>query len=845
MENFGYLLKTAFRDSRKNWSKLFLFMSSIVLGITALVAINSFNYNLVKDIDEQSKSLLGADLRVEGQSPLPAELHQVLDSLEGPKATQLELFSMALIPKTEETQFVRIRAIEGNYPFYGEILTQPKDAHREYKNKGAALVDDGLMFEHELEIGDSIKLGDFTVPISGRLMATFGTVSLGSGFAPSIYVPKDVLDKTNLVQPGSLVEYAYFKKVPEGVDTEEWEESYNRQKQFRDLNFRVTSLEDNRRQLNRGFSSLNSFLNLVALVSLILGCIGVASSVLIYVKSKIASIAVFRCLGMKGSQAFLIYFLQISILGFLAVLLGVILGSLMQIVLPAILKDILPYEVQLSISWKAIAQGLIMGSVMTSLFALIPLVGIRLISPLRTLRTSFDEDLKPKDPLKWGIYLLLLISMLLFLFSLTSSWITAAIFTVGLILSFALLYGVANLVMWMAKRFFPRKRSFVLRQGISNLFRPNNQTKTLMISIGLGTAILSTLFIIQGLILNNVGSMDAGSQPNTVLYGIKSDQVDDVLKITESHDMPVLQQVPIVTMRLAEWKGKTKKQWIADTLGRGQRWAANREARVSYRDTLNFDEKLIRGNFVGEVEQGDSIFISLDEGYADALNVDIGDEMVWNVQGAMLKTYVSSIREIDFRSMRTRFFILFPKGVLENAPQFHVVVSKSPNAQILGDYRREVVKKHPNVSVIDLGSILTTLNDILSKISYVIKFMAGFSILTGLIVLLSSLLLSKFQRIRESVLLRTLGAVRSQIYKINAVEYAILGGLSAFIGLFISIIGSYCIAKFELELAYNIQWLPLLGIFLFIIALTVFIGLWNSRDVVSKSPLEVLRREVA
>jgi len=279
-------------------------------------------------------------------------------------------------------------------------------------------------------------------------------------------------------------------------------------------------------------------------------------------------------------------------------------------------------------------------------------------------------------------------------------------------------------------------------------------------------------------------------------------------------------------MKLAGWKGQTKEAWMRDTTRPAERWVIHREARVTYRDSLESDETLIAGTYTGRVEQGDSIFISLDKGWAESLDVWLGDELVWNVQGALITTYVSSIREIEFRSMRTRFFVLFPLGVLEDAPQFHVLVTKTPNAKGMGEYRREVVKAF------------------LSKISYVIKFMAGFSILTGLIVLISSLLLSKFQRIRESVLLRTIGAKGAQILKINATEYAILGSLSALTGIIIALIGSYFIATSELDLEFNISWLPIVAIFIFIVSLTVLIGLYNTKEVLQRSPLEVLRREV-
>jgi len=363
----------------------------------------------------------------------------------------------------------------------------------------------------------------------------------------------------------------------------------------------------------------------------------------------------------------------------------------------------------------------------------------------------------------------------------------------------------------------------------------------LIVSIGLGTGILTLLFILQGMILGNVQDMGAGNQPNMIVFGIEAEQKEEIETLTKSFDMPVIQNVPVVTMDLAAWNGKTKKEWLSDTTRTSRRWAINREARVSYQDTLPPDDKLIAGTYTGVHDGGDSIFISLDERYSRGLDVGIGDELVWNVQGAMITTYVGSIRKINFRKMESRFFILFPTGVLEEAPQFMILVTKSPEKQTTAKFRNAVVKNMPNASVIDLGSILVTLNDIITKVSYVIKFMAGFSILIGLIVLISSLFLSKFQRIRESVLLRTLGAVEKKIYRINAVEYASLGILSALTGIILAVLGSYLLAKFVFELDFNLSWWPILGIFVFIVALTVGIGLWNSRDVVKMSPLEILR----
>ncbi len=838
----SFILKTALRDSRKNRGKLALFMSSIICGIAALVAINSFNHNLVKDVNEQSKTLLGADMVISGDRPALESLQLMMDSLEGPKSTEIELFSMSFLPKSEESQFVRVKGLEGDFPYYGKLITVPPEAGKDFKNNRTALVEESMMLQFNLSPGDEIKLGQATFKIGGSLKNVFGSLGAGSSFAPTIYIAKKHLDETELIQQGSMVDYGYYFKLPEGFDADEWEDA--RRETFRNETFRITTMEDQRENLNEAFTNLNSFLNLVALVALLLGCIGVASSVMIYVREKMSSIAVFRCLGMKGNHAFLIYFIQIVTLGFIGVVIGAALGSAIQVYLPVVLGDFLPYEVNMEISWKAITQGLVIGLIVSILFALIPLLAIRNVSPLRTLRASFEEDVAKRDYLKWAAYSGIVLSIVGFLYSLTDSIQDSLIFTLGLAAAFGILYGVAAVVTWTVRKYLPRSWSFIFRQGLSNLYRPNNQTKTLLTSIGLGTVVLATLFIIQGLLLKNVSGMDAGNQPNMILYGIEKEQSNRLAEITESYDLPVIQQVPIVTMRLDGWKGRSRTDWLADTARTARRWTINRETRVTYRDTLTESEKLIEGTFTGNVESGDSIFISLASNFKRSLDVEIGDELVWNVQGARIKTYVGSIREIEFNSMSTRFFVLFPRGVLERAPQFEVLVTKSPDAQTTASYRNEVVKTFPNVSLIDLGSILATLNDILSKVSYIIKFMAGFSILTGFLVLLSSLILSKFQRVKESVLLRTIGASRRQIFRINLVEYALLGSLSAMTGIVLALIASFLLAKFMFEIDFSILWTPIVLMFVIVTALTVFIGLMNSREVLNKSPLEVLRKEV-
>jgi len=475
---------------------------------------------------------------------------------------------------------------------------------------------------------------------------------------------------------------------------------------------------------------------------------------------------------------------------------------------------------------------------------MIPLLQIRKISPLKTLRISYEEETSSgTDALGILLYLVILAVLVGFLWLLTGSAVAALIYVGAILAAYAVLALVSSGIMRLLRRFIPREAGFITRQGLSNLFRPDNQTRTIMVTMGMGTAVLTTMVVLQSMLLRNVEMMDEGRQPNMILYGIETSQMDSLRTVTKSHGLPVIQEVPIVTMRIEGWKGKTKAEWMADTTMNSKRWAANREARVSYRDTIASDEKLVSGQLRKYKGPGDTIFVSLGTTFAEALGVDIGDEIVFNVQGTRMQTYVGSLREIEFRNLSTRFFIIFPNGVLEGAPQFQVLVTKAPDNASMTRYRGDVVRRFPNVSVVDLTTILQSVNQIVGKISFIIRFMAVFSLLTGLIVLISSLTLSKYQRLRESILLRTIGATRRQIIRINVTEYLFLGLLATGTGVIISLAASYAIARLQLKLDFVIDWWAVLLTMAGLTGVTVLTGMLNSRDILKSTPLEVLRKE--
>jgi putative ABC transport system permease protein len=838
MADFSWILTMAIRDIRKNFSRLLLFVSSMVVGIAALVAISSFGENLKKDIDQQSKELLGADLVLEKNQPLG---EQPTDTLAIQTAEEVNFASMVAFPETGASRLTQVRALEGGFPFYGKLETIPENAEATFRDGGRkALVEKLLMAQFNAEVGDSIKVGNLTFVIEGELQKVPGQTGIAATVAPAVYIPMAFLQETGLVQYGSRLNYERYYQLPETVNPDELSKTY--EEKWEEEKIDADSVEDRKRQTGRSFQNLSNFLSLVAFIALLLGCVGVASAVNVFVKEKLPSVAVLRCLGVSSWAAMRIYLVQIILMGLAGALLGAILGTALQFILPTVFADFLPVEVTVGISWQSIGFGLITGLLVSVLFALLPLLKIRRVSPMATLRPEENESSFAKDGLRWLVVLGILLFVFGFSFFLLNRWQEALGFTGFVVVAFLALWAVALGIMWLIRRFLPISLSYPVRQSLANLYRPNNQTVSLIATIGLGTAMISTLFFVQNQLLDEAKFADKDDQPNMLFFDIQTAQVEAVSGRIKQKGLPIMQQVPIVTMALESINGLTKKG--NDTLPEAERRSRglyNREFRVTYRDSLIASERLLEGKLRKVEQPGDSIFVSLDQGYASRTGIKMGDEIVFNVQGRPIKTYVGSFRDVKFNQVSTNFLVLFPDNVLNNAPKFHVIITKTKNDRQAADVQAEVVREFPNISVINLGMIVETLEEILDKISFVIQFMAFFSIITGILVLISSLIISKYQRMRESILLRTLGAGSGTVSTINTLEYFFLGTLASLSGILLSFLATWLLSKFVFELPFRGAYEEALIVYVGITALTIVLGWLNGRKIIKMPPMEILR----
>lgn len=838
----SWILKMAWRDSRGSRRQLLLFLSSMVVGVAALVAIKSFGDNLEQAVNEESKSLLGADLSFESDRPFSTEAEALIDSLGGEQSRQISFTSMALFPETGGTRLSTIRALEGGYPYYGVIETTPAEAASTYLESGGALVDATLMHQFGLRAGDSVRVGGRTYPIQGRIDRTPRETEIFSLFSPRIYIPLNDLDQ-DLLGPGSRAEYEVFFRFEPGRDAEALVDEL--EPRLREMDIGFDTIEEEREDWGESLTNLYRFLSVVAFLALLLGGIGVASAVHVYVRRRFETIAVLRCLGAESRKTFAVYLVQAITMGLAGGVAGAAIGVGIQSVVPLVLGAFLPFEVSFRLAWPAIFAGIGMGVALTVVFALLPLVGIRRISPLLTLRVSVENvPSSVKDPAWWLVMFLIAAAMTAFAVTNAPEPVVGLGYTLGLAAVFLALAAVARLIIFGTRHLFPSGWPYTWRQGLANLYRPNNQTGTLMLALGLGTFLIATLFGVQRTLLSQIEIAGGAERPNLVFFDIQSDQIDGVSEIVRAHNLPVLDRVPIVTMRLAEVKGRSIDEIRADSTV-DVRWAHMREYRSTYRDYLIESEEVVEGDFVGTAsDEAGIVPVSVEREIAAELGVGIGDTLLFDVQGMPVRSMVGSIREVDWRRIGTNFFVVFPTGVLEEAPQFHVLLSRTASAEESASIQRAVVQAYPSISAIDLGLVLSTFDAIFSRISFVVRFMASFSIVTGLIVLVSAVVVSRVQRTRESVLLKTLGASQKQVLSIMTSEYLFLGFFAALTGLVLSLASGWTLARFVFDTDFRPDVWAMLGVLLAVPLLTIIIGLVTSRGVYARPPLDIIRAEV-
>ena len=848
----------AWRESRTARRRLLLYMSSISLGVAALVAIDSFSANIIQSVKDQSRALMGGDFTFDSSKPFSPQMDSLFDSLsrKGISLARVTTFpSMAVVPRTAGTRFAQVRGVTDNYPFYGSIITEPPGRWGLLQQGANAIVDPSLLTSLNAKVGDTLKLGFGTFTIVASIKDVPGAAGIAEMLGPRIFIPARYIAETQLLVFGSTASRTVVAKLPSGVDPDKYVKPFK--KRVDEQQVRLRTVTQTEMSTTDAIENLSNFIGIVGLVALLLGGIGVASGVRAFVERKIDTVAVLRCLGASTGEVMAIYVAQAAAMGIAGAAAGAALGVAVQFILPHVLTDFLPIDVHVSLVPSAVFTGLAVGGWIALIFALRPLLALRNVSPLQTLRRDTDANvlrMRWTDAPRLFVNIAMVLSVVGIALSRARTPKQALAMSVATGVAVLALAASAALLSWAARKGLRIGWPYVIRQGVANLYRPGNQTRAVILALGFGAFLVSTLYLVQSNILRRFTVAAAESRGNVVFFDIQQDQEAGLDSLVRASGHEVVQLAPVVTMRIAAINGKPVSEMSppptpAAKSGqpRGSRpapWALRREFRSTYRDKPAASETIVEGKWFSDSSLKtvrDTGEISLEDGIAKELLVKLGDEITWNVQGVEIPTRITSLRKVTWTRFEPNFFVVFAPPVLRGAPNQYVLLAQVKDPTAVALLQRAVVNRFPNISSIDLTAIKRTVDKIVGRVSLAIRFIALFSLAVAIPVLFSAVSATRRARVREGVLLKTLGATRGQIARILLAEYSLLGLLGGFTGMLLSIAGGWAVVRFIFKTPFSPPIAPITGIAAVVVGLTLLIGLLAGRDVFKETPITALR----
>jgi len=835
----------ASREARSALPRVGPYMLSISLGVAALVSIHSFRQDVSRSVRSEAQVLMGADARLTTSAPPGDGLTALVDSLAGAGheiGRVTSAVSMAGAGIREAVRLVQLRAVEGGWPFYGEVETRPAGAWSRVVEPGVVLVDEALLTQLALELGDTLAVGSGAFEIVGAVREIPTEVGLQTAVGPRVWMGAPDLEAADVVGLGSLARYQTYVVMPDRVDRAAVETWYADVFAAESAEFSTAVAEA--RDLTDAVGFLGQYLSLVGLAALLLGGVGVGSAIRVFVNERLRSVAVLRCLGASQNQVFGVYLLQAAGLGLLGSFVGAIFGVLLQQLLPILLVDLLPVAIQPRIDAVTIMAGIAIGVWVSVVFALIPLLRVREVPPLRALRADVDVDGRGSRLLRAGAVALLAGSIL------GTSVLEAPSTRDGLAFAAALAVTVA--VLWMAalagiratRALLPERAPWILRQGVSSLFRPGNQTVAVVLALGFGIFIIGVVGSVQQNLASSLAIDASTSRANLLLFDVQTDQIEGVEALFPDSVRATVETTPLVPSRIVGVKGVERAAF--DSIRYDDRpasWAVRREYRNSWRAELGPGEELVAGQWWDDAPEAPDgvVRVSLERDVADDLRVGIGDRITWDAGGRRVESEVTSLRTVDWTRFETNFFALFEPGTIDDLPTTWVLLGRAGNIEARSALQGRIVRAFPNVSMVDLGRIQDAVDRILSNVDRAIGFLAGFAAVAGLLVLAGALAVTRGERLREAALLRTLGTDGNRLLGILGIEYTLLAGLACVVGLGLATGASWLVTTqlFAIEFSAGLGRLALLGAG--VLALTLGTGWWGSRDLLANPPLQVLR----
>jgi putative ABC transport system permease protein len=840
-----FILNLARRELRASWRRLLFFFLCIGVGVGSIVALRSMIQSLNRAVAGEARALMTADVQAETTREWSADALARIERVARPplasartETVEAPTMLRPADPARDGALMVEVKGVERGFPLYGEfLLADGRPFDFALVEGGGAVVAPLLLERLGLRVGDRVKVGEREFEIRGVTRQEPGS-SGGFRLGPRVFLARADLEAAGLTGFGSRARRKLLFRAGEGR-MDELVRALRAEVGNNLVN--VRSYRDSGENLSEQFSRAENYLSLTGLVILVLGGIGVSSVTRVFVEQKRKTIAVLKCVGATGRRLTAAYLAQVLALGAAGSLLGVVLAKAALVFVRARFAESLPPNLSYDLQAGAVMQGLALGLLISVLFSALPLLRIRRIRPNMLLRDAAEPE-----PRRWlDLWRAAVAGGVLAGLVFLASWQAGSlrvgvVFLLGLGLTALLLYAAAWLLVFLVRR-ARGLGTFAVRQAINSMHRPGNQTRVIVMAVGLGAFLVLSVQSLQSSLLDEFDVARRGNLANMYFIDVQRDQVEGVRELVEKGGGGRAELIPTVRARIAAVNGR---EIDLDAAGvRGERGRLGREYVVTYRPRLEFNETVVGGQFWDGTPSAEPE-VSVEEWLRGTAGIDVGSTITFDIQGRKLTARVTSFRRIDWRNSRTGFIVVFRPGALEKAPQMFVGAVDGPEAEPeRSRFQRAIVDKYPNVSVIDVADIVRGVGRILSNITLAVSFIGGFVFLSGALILVGSIAMTKFQRVYEAAVLKTLGAKRRMLLTMMLAEYGLLGLVAGLVGAAAANGLSYAVARYVFEVGWAFApALNALGVAATVL-LVGAVGALSSLDVLTRKPLSILRAQ--
>lgn len=842
-----FVLFMAAREMRASWQRLLFFFICIAIGVGAIVALRSVIQSVRNTFAGEARTLITADAMITSNQPIKPELAATIDRrLSAAGAESIRSIELATMTRPSDrdggrARMVELRAVEDGFPYYGTMRLADGVVYDHSLLRGfGVLVRPELLAQLEVRVGDALSIGTQRYTIRGVIESEPGRRLGAFSMGPRVFVDLADLEKSGLMGFGSRSTQQRLVRVPEArLDQLVTELRADFANEFA----RVRSFKATEDDIGEDFARAENYLSLVGLVIVILGGIGVSSVTRVFVQQKMKSIAVLKCVGARSSQLLAVYVAQVVMLGLAGSLLGVGLAALAMRSIPSLLAGATPgVEINYALTLPAVAQGVGIGLLVSLLFSLVPLLEVRHVKPSLLLRDE-PRSRRP-DLLQIGVSLFVVTALVALTVWQAGNWRVGLVVAAGFA-GTALVLHLAGILVIRAIAPLARSRSFALRHAVLQLSRPGSQMRIVLLAVGLGSFFIIGVRSLQQNLIDEFAVNVTADSPDMFLLDIQSDQVERVRQAVIDHQPagaapPRL--LPVLRARVVGVEGREVN--LENFEGVRRRGSLGREYTITYRQALEPNERIVAGQ-MWDATPSAVAEVSIEQFINEEFQINVGDTIRFDVLGRIIPAKVTSVRFVEWSDSRAGGFIfVFRPGVLEQAPHSFVGFLRGPEeAAMRNRLQSALVEAAPNVSVIDGREILSTIKSVVDNVTLAVTVVGTLVVFSGLLILIGAVAMTKFRRVYEAAIFKTLGATRQLIAAVLVIEYGLLGLLAGTIGAGGAIALSWAISRYALDIPFR----PLLGVSATGVAVTAIlvavIGVISSWEVLQRKPLATLRAE--